>query len=141
MRCAELEQELVLLAGTGERASDALEEHLRTCAACRKRGDRIAKAWALLKEVPGLAERPGFAEEVRRRIARRRWRAALSIGGAAAAALLAIFIARGNGSGDPENPLSSLSSEDQEVVRHLEILEELELLGALEVMEEEEEGS
>jgi anti-sigma factor RsiW len=71
MKCEEVAKELIAYldrrANSAERV--AVEDHLASCAACRKRAEEFRKVWNVLDEMPLQEPSLGFDARLRQRIA------------------------------------------------------------------------
>ncbi len=78
MKCEEVSRELI--EHLNHRADSAqrrdVEEHLASCAACRKRAEEFHGIWNVMDELPAVEPSFGFDARVRQRVAaepRRKW--------------------------------------------------------------------
>ncbi len=140
--CTEICEDLIAYLDRRLEAGRAAEvdRHLAECAECRGTAEEHREVWKLLDQYDPLPVAPGFLQKVLARIGLTRTRGmARRIGGlwvAAAAALLLValplgvdFFRPGRDGGDP-------TPEEIEASMHIEMLENLEVLRAMDLLGE-----
>jgi len=146
MKCDDVSRELIAYLERRSNSADraVVEEHLKDCAACRRRAEDFRKLWNLLDEVPAHEPSFGFDARIRQRIAREprpRWftwlapqpRLAFSM---ALLVALSIWMSR-----PPQNRPTTFanapSEEEQfQMIDHLGVLENFDLLSKSDVLSE-----
>lgn len=106
-----------------------LDDHLAECPACRAELEEEKRLDHVLDRLPGLPVPEGFALRVLSRTVGRIWRMRLVRWGAAAAAVLLVAILAST-AGD------GLSSEEREIVEHLDLLENLHVVETADLVDE-----
>lgn len=143
MNCMDVREDLVAYLDDELDARQAalIREHLAECSECRTLSDQHRQVWQLLDHYPPVATPTGFLDRIlaRVRLSRGPVRApGLRIGGvwiAAAAVLLVVLIPFGLDVVRPHGPVGpDLSTEEMEAALDMDMLENLEVLHAMDVL-------
>lgn len=147
MKCEEVSRELV--EHLNHRADSAqrrdVEEHLASCAACRKRAEELRGIWNVMNEVPAVEPSFGFDARVRQRVAaepRRKWfelfvpqpRLALAVGLLIALLVLVMKLPLNNpGTGVTT---AARQQEDFNAIKNLGVLENYDVVTKMDALSE-----